>query len=218
MLTLEEKHKMQSKEIHSILWLNYSTWSSSPTLCWKALKSTSPNKYVSFCLTLGMWNDGHWNYNTKKKKTQRRANLILVDWKVHQMLAIKIICHNLQNYWNHHIFFWESIGLEHWEDKIWGSVWIRIPPLKNNPAMNMKWRNICVYIYIRHVLGNQTSWYSDFCFQHCWDFARRAKDVLTKPPEKNKAPYTQFLKVSNQSNLHLAKQQKSNPWLKRAKS
>lgn len=148
MLTLEEKHKMQSKEIHSILWLNYSTWSSSPTICWKALKSTSPNRHVSFCLTLGMWKDGHWNYNTKKKKTQRRANLILVDWKVHQMLAIKIICHNLQNYWNHHIFFWESIGLEHWEDKIWGSVWIRIPPLKNNPAMNMKWRNICVYIYI----------------------------------------------------------------------
>ena len=70
-----------------------------------------------------------------------------------------------------------------------------------------------MYIYICHVLGNQTSWYSDFCFQHSWDFARRAKDVLTKPPEKNKAPYIQFLKVSN---LHLAKK-KSNPWLKRAK-
>ena len=152
----------------------YSSW----CWLWRKNTRCKAKKFIQFCdsttqldLPHQQYVERHWNQRPqtdmflsallwvcermgtgitipKKNKTQRRANLILVDWKVHQMLDMKIICHNLQNYWNHHIFFWESIALEHWEDKIWGSVWIRIPPLKNNPAMNMKWRNIYVHIYI----------------------------------------------------------------------
>ena len=138
MLTLEEKHKMQSKEVHSILWLNYSTWSSaswkSPTICWKAMKSTSPNRFLF--LPYLLWGCERMGTGItipkKQTKTQRRANLILVDWKVPPKLLK-----------SPHLLL-----RKHWEDKIWGSVWMRIPPLKNNPAMNMKWRNIYVYIYM----------------------------------------------------------------------